>query len=43
MVRYEATETLGGIATGSVLPVLRKWAARDDAPRMVRESCVGGD
>jgi len=38
MVRQEAAETLGGIATDSVLPVLRKWAAKNDAPRMVRES-----
>ena len=40
MVHYEAAEALGGIATGEVLPVSREWAARDDTPRMVRESCV---
>ena len=40
MVRHEAAEALGGIATEEVLPVLRKWAAKDDAPRVVRESCV---
>ncbi len=39
MVR-EAAEGLGGIATESALPVLRKWAAKDDAPRVVRESRV---
>ena len=37
MVRHEAAEALGGIATDEVLPVLRKWAAKDDAPR---EGCV---
>ena len=40
MVRHEAAEALGGIATPEVLPVLREWASREDAPRVVRESCV---
>jgi deoxyhypusine monooxygenase len=40
MVRHEAAEALGGIATDEVLPVLRRWAAKEDAPRVVRESCV---
>lgn len=40
MVRHEAAEALGGIATEAVLPVLRRWAAKEDAPRVVRESCV---
>ena len=40
MVRHEAAEALGGIATEEVLPVLRQWAAKEDAPRVVRESCV---
>jgi len=40
MVRHEAAEALGGIATDEVLPMLRKWAVKDDAPRVVRESCV---
>ena len=40
MVRHEAAEALGGIATDDVLPVLRKWAASDDTLRVVRESCV---
>ena len=40
MVRHEAAEALGGIATDKVLPVSRKWAAKDDALRVVRESCV---
>ena len=39
MVRHEAAEALGGIATPEVLPHLREWLARDDAPRVVRESC----
>ena len=48
MVRHEAAEALGGIADdgaghadqpGGVLGVLREWAARDDAPQVVRESC----
>ena len=40
MVRHEAAEALGGIATEEVLPVLRQWAGKEDAPRVVRESCV---
>ncbi|KZV95504.1 ARM repeat-containing protein [Exidia glandulosa HHB12029] len=40
MVRHEAAEALGGIATPDVLPLLREWATREDAPRVVRESCV---
>ncbi|KAG8715126.1 deoxyhypusine hydroxylase, partial [Ceratobasidium sp. 394] len=40
MVRHEAAEALGGIATPDVLPILREWAAKSDAPRVVRESCV---
>ena len=46
MVRHEAAEALGGIATDEadeVLPVLRKWAAKGDAPRVVREGLCGGD
>jgi len=39
MVRHEAAEALGGIATPEVLPHLREWMDRDDAPRVVRESC----
>ncbi|KJA23991.1 hypothetical protein HYPSUDRAFT_136711 [Hypholoma sublateritium FD-334 SS-4] len=39
MVRHEAAEALGGIATPEVLPHLRDWMAREDAPRVVRESC----
>ena len=39
MVRHEAAEALGGIATPEVLPHLRSWMAREDAPRVVRESC----
>ena len=40
MVHHGAAEALGGIATDKVLPVLRKWAVKDDAPRVVRESCA---
>lgn len=39
MVRHEAAEALGGIATPEVLPHLRVWMTKDDAPRVVRESC----
>lgn len=39
MVRHEAAEALGGIATPEVLPHLKEWMTRDDAPRVVRESC----
>jgi deoxyhypusine monooxygenase len=38
MVRHEAAEALGSIATDDVLPILRKW--RDKGPKVVRESCV---
>ncbi|KAF5372282.1 hypothetical protein D9757_009630 [Collybiopsis confluens] len=39
MVRHEAAEALGGIATPEVLPHLKEWVARKDAPVVVRESC----
>jgi deoxyhypusine monooxygenase len=39
MVRHEAAEALGGIATPEVLPYLKEWMDREDAPRVVRESC----
>ena len=39
MVRHEAAEALGGIATPEVLPHLKEWMGRADAPRVVRESC----
>ncbi|KAG6837193.1 deoxyhypusine hydroxylase [Arthromyces matolae] len=39
MVRHEAAEALGGIGTPEVLPHLREWMNREDAPRVVRESC----
>lgn len=39
MVRHEAAEALGGIATPEVLPYLKEWMARPDAPKVVRESC----
>ncbi|KAH7912549.1 armadillo-type protein [Hygrophoropsis aurantiaca] len=39
MVRHEAAEALGGIATPEVLPHLKEWMTRDDAPRVVKESC----
>jgi HEAT repeats len=39
MVRHEAAEALGGIATPEVLPHLKLWMNKQDAPRVVRESC----
>lgn len=39
MVRHEAAEALGGIATPEVLPHLKEWMTREDSPRVVRESC----
>ena len=44
MVRHEAAEALGGIASDGdeeegVLVTLRDWAVREDAPIVVRESC----
>lgn len=39
MVRHEAAEALGGIATPEVLPHLQEWMAKEDAPRVIRESC----
>jgi len=46
MVRHEAAEALGGIASDGaeekgedVLAILREWAVKDDAPVVVRESC----
>ncbi|KAL1660140.1 MFBC-like protein [Schizophyllum commune] len=39
MVRHEAAEALGGIATPEVLPHLKEWMKREDCPRVVRESC----
>ena len=39
MVRHEAAEALGGIATPEVLPHLKTWMSRPDAPQVVRESC----
>ncbi|GAA5920660.1 hypothetical protein JCM6882_003451, partial [Rhodosporidiobolus microsporus] len=40
MVRHEAAEALGGIATDECLPILKEFAEREDVPRVVRESCV---
>lgn len=39
MVRHEAAEALGGIATPEVLPQLKEWMTREDSPTVVRESC----
>ncbi|CAK5279908.1 unnamed protein product [Mycena citricolor] len=39
MVRHEAAEALGGIGTPEVLPHLKEWQARPDAPLVVRQSC----
>jgi deoxyhypusine monooxygenase len=39
MVRHEAAEALGGIATDECFPILQEFAKRMDVPRVVRESC----
>lgn len=39
MVRHEAAEALGGIATDECLPVLEEMAKKEGVPRVVRESC----
>jgi len=39
MVRHEAAEALGGIATPEVFPYLKEYMTREDAPIVVRESC----
>jgi deoxyhypusine monooxygenase len=39
MVRHEAAEALGSIATPEVLPYLKEYMTREDAPTVVRESC----
>jgi len=39
MVRHEAAEALGGIATPEVLPHLKEYVAHPSAPAVVRESC----
>jgi len=39
MVRHEAAESLGGIATPEVFPYLKDYMTRKDAPVVVRESC----
>lgn len=39
MVRHEAAEALGGIATPEVVPYLKEYMTREDAPTVVRESC----
>ncbi|THH14139.1 hypothetical protein EW146_g6162 [Bondarzewia mesenterica] len=39
MVRHEAAEALGGIATPEVLPYLKEYMSKADAPVVVRESC----
>jgi len=39
MVRHEAAEALGGIATPEVLPYLKDYMTREDAPVVVKESC----
>lgn len=39
MVRHEAAEALGGIATPEVLPYLKEYMTREDAPIVVKESC----
>jgi deoxyhypusine monooxygenase len=38
MVRHEAAEALGGIATPEVLPCLKEYVAREDISIAIRES-----
>ena len=40
MVRHEAAEALGSIATPECLPILKKFS--QDKERVVRESCIVG-
>lgn len=39
MVRHEAAEALGSIATPEVLPALREFGSAEETSRVVRESC----
>ena len=39
VVRHEAAEALGGIATPEVLPHLKTWYERKDSPNVVKDSC----
>jgi hypothetical protein len=39
MVRHEAAEALGSLATLEVLPYLKEYMTREDASVVVRESC----
>lgn len=39
MVRHEAAEALGGIATEDCLPILQEYATKEGVPRVVKESC----
>ncbi len=39
MVRHEAAEALGGIATPEVLPYLKEYMTKEGAPIVVKESC----
>lgn len=39
MVRHEAAEALGGIATDECLPILQEFAKDETCPRVVKESC----
>lgn len=39
MVRHEAAEALGSIASDDVMPLLQEWVTRKDSPQVVAESC----
>jgi deoxyhypusine monooxygenase len=39
MVRHEVIGALGDIAAPEALPYLKEWMNREDAPRIIRESC----
>jgi len=40
MVRHEAAEALGSIATPSVLESLKRFSSEEEKSQVVRESCV---
>lgn len=39
MVRHEAAEALGGIATPEVFPYLKEYMTKPDVPVVVQQSC----
>jgi HEAT repeat protein len=39
IVRHEAAEALGDMVTPEILPYLKEYMTREDAPDVVKESC----